>query len=162
MNAMADTFDDIDKTITEKLEQLRKIERVPVGLKARVMRHYDHIRYANKILGWSYFRITNDVLRPAGMLISPHTLRIYMEELAKQQDGKKTKAKRNAQPMPDRDISPTVPDEDSAAMVRDNSDAVTLPNEIDNATGRDKKNELTTNMNAKDEHAGMRRARSRT
>jgi hypothetical protein len=163
MNASTDVTDDIDKTIAEKLEELRKMERVPVGLKARVMRHYDQIRYANKILGWSYARITTDVLRPAGMLISPNTLRIYMEDLAKQHDSKRVKGKRNARSIPDSILTDTTNDiGNTTPAPSESDDEETLRLQQRDVEEADSRSQNDATERAKDEHAGMRRARART
>ena len=91
-----DTWDEIDSRIEESFANIAKLERAPIGLKARVLRHYDRVRHAHKTLGWPYVRIANELLKPAGVLISPNTLRIYMEQFSKLRDRTPTKRRRTA------------------------------------------------------------------
>ena len=80
----AETFDAIDFAIEQQLDKLPALYRGPYGKKARVTKHLDRILKANRQLGWSYARIADEVLKPAGLLISGNTLRVYVQQILKQ------------------------------------------------------------------------------
>lgn len=162
MNAEAETFDDIDKNIAGRLEELHQIERVPVGLRARVIRHYDRIRYANKTLGWTYQRIANDVLKPAGMLISATTLRIYMEEIAKRRDDKKARARRNRSPIKERGSKTITSGDVNATAEAEMLDEEGLREQSTDESEEDRQRSDEISQDANKDHAGVRRAHART
>jgi hypothetical protein len=115
-----DNWDDIDARIAERFATLDKNERAPAGMKARVLRHYDRVRHANKVLGWPYTLIANDLLKPAGVMISPNTLRNYMEQFARTRErpsakGKRTRTTTPKRPGPDHDDDASDTPEDAEA-----------------------------------------------
>ena len=83
MDTTEEPRDEIDAAIEERLATLEKVERPRAGTKARVLRHFERLQFANQVLGWSYERIATELLQPAGLQIAPRTLREYMRQFGK-------------------------------------------------------------------------------
>ena len=144
-----EAFDAIDQAIAAQLEKLPQLQRSALAKKARVARHLTQIQHANKTLGWSYARIADEVLKPAGLLLSGNTLRVYVQHLIKQREQPSkpsTQSRKHISKQSIRKAAPASPPATTPALSRT----------VGGADG------VVAGEHQPTEHAASRRARART